>query len=249
MNQLTRGIILAAGRGSRMGVLTSDQPKCMTVLGGKPLLFRQLETLTAGGVGELAIVRGYLAETFTPQVTYFDNPRWSETNMVGSLACAAPWLKTATCVVSYSDIVYGADSVQRLLAADGDIVITYDPHWRRLWELRFDDPLSDAETFRVDGKGRLLEIGARAQSLDEIKGQYMGLLRFTPRGWQVVEKLLSAMPAAERDRLDMTSLLQRLLNAEVVINTVAIDEPWYEVDTESDLKAYEDRFFSGGKGQ
>ncbi len=33
-----KAIILAAGRGSRMGMLTDAQPKCMTLLRGKSLL-------------------------------------------------------------------------------------------------------------------------------------------------------------------------------------------------------------------
>jgi len=245
VNEQARGIILAAGRGSRMGGLTSDRPKCMTVLGGQTLLDRQLVALAAAGVKERAIVRGYLAETFDAPVTYFENPRWSGTNMVASLACAEAWLGAAPCVISYSDIVYGPDSVRRLLAADGDIVITYDPHWRRLWELRFDDPLSDAETFRRDEDGRLLEIGARAESLDQIEGQYMGLLRLRPTGWAQIRRLLESLEPGGVDRLDMTSLLQMLLDAGARIDTVAIDEPWYEVDSESDLRLYEQKFFGG----
>ncbi len=241
-----KAIILAAGRGSRMGSLTSDQPKCMTVLGGQSLLDRQLLALQQGGVTEQAIVRGYLAETFTQSVTYFDNPRWIETNMVASLACADDWLRHDSCLISYSDIVYGADSVRRLAAAAGDIVITYDPHWRRLWELRFADPLSDAETFRLSDNGNLLEIGDRAGSLDDIEGQYMGLLRLTPSGWQTIADLMGRLAPEKLDSLDMTSLLQLLLNVGVPIGCVAIAEPWYEVDSEADLRLYEERFFRGG---
>jgi choline kinase len=238
-----KAIILAAGRGSRMGGLTADQPKCMTILGGKPLVQWQLEALHGGGIDEVAIVRGYLGETFRLPVHYFDNRRWAQTNMVMSLAEARPWLQQGPCLVSYSDIVYGQDSVARLVATAGDIVITYDPHWRRLWELRFDDPLKDAETFRIDATGRLLEIGRRATRIEEIEGQYMGLLRFTPVGWQAVEACLAELPGELADRLDMTSLLQRLLDRGVPIMTTAIDEPWFEVDSESDLRLYQERFF------
>ena len=40
----------------------------------------------------------------------------------------------------------------------------------------------DAETFRADASGRLLEIGGKTSEIEEIEGQYMGLLKFTPRG-------------------------------------------------------------------
>jgi len=74
----------------------------------------------------------------------------------------------------------------------------------------------------------------------------MGLLRFSPRGWQKIAELMAKMGPEACDRLDMTSLLQRLLNDGVVINTVAIAEPWYEVDSESDLRLYEAKFFPPG---
>lgn len=242
-----KGIILAAGRGSRMGQLTETQPKCRTVLHGKSLIEWQLDALHQADIREISIVCGYLAKTFDFDVQYFHNPRWAETNMVMSLVAADQWLATDTCVVSYSDIVYSADAVERLKSADGDIVMTYDPNWRTLWERRFVDPLSDAETFRLEGN-RVLEIGNRAASLDQIEGQYMGLLRFTPKGWQAVSGFLSARTPEQRDRMDMTLLLQGLIAEGVEINAVAISDAWYEVDNENDLKLYStDLFYFNSK--
>jgi len=109
----------------------------------------QLDGLRDANINEIAIVRGYLSETFKFNLTYFDNERWSQTNMVSSLVTADDWLKSDTCITSYSDIVYSSDAVKRLRDACGDIVITYDPNWEQLWRLRFKDPLSDAETFRL----------------------------------------------------------------------------------------------------
>ena len=57
-------IILAAGRGSRMGALTNHLPKCRTIFQGKELIQWQLDSLKRAGIGEIAIVRGYLADTF-----------------------------------------------------------------------------------------------------------------------------------------------------------------------------------------
>ena len=79
-----RGIILAAGRGSRMGSLTQKLPKCRTVFNGKELIQWQLGALREAGIKQIAIVRGYLKETFTLDLTYFDNSRWDDTNMVRS---------------------------------------------------------------------------------------------------------------------------------------------------------------------
>jgi len=236
-----KGIILAAGRGSRMGVLTRDQPKCRTVLHDKELIQWQLDALTSASIEEIAIVRGYLAETFDFDLTYFENKRWSETNMVMSLYAAREWLENDICITSYSDIVYSSDAVKRLIDADGDVVMTYDPNWKDLWSMRFDDPLSDAETFRLEGD-RVVEIGNHASSIEEIEGQYMGLVKYTPKGWAQVAEYFRKFSQDELDKLDMTSLLQGIIHSGVIVNTVPIKDKWFEVDSETDLRSYELNF-------
>ena len=106
-----KGIILAAGRGSRMGDLTSNLPKCRTVIFGKELIQWQLDALTSAGVEDISIVRGYLNKTFEFKVNYFDNKRWADTNMVSTLISANKWLKAETNIISYADIVYSKSSI------------------------------------------------------------------------------------------------------------------------------------------
>jgi len=155
--------------------------------------------------------------------------------MLASLLCARDWVAGGG-IVSYGDIFYPDGAVAALVAAPGDIAITYDPDWLALWQMRFDDPLSDAETFTIDPRGHLTEIGARAESVAEIHGQYMGLLKFSAAGWRSVMSFLDALPDAERDRLDTTALLSRLIAQGVEIATVPVDGPWGEIDTERDIE-------------
>jgi choline kinase len=235
-----RAVILAAGRGSRMGQLGDERPKCLVEFGEKLLIERQVAALRRGGAQAVGVVRGYRADMIElPDLTYFHNERWSETNMVLSLAAAAEWLKLGPVIVSYADIFYRHELVRDLAAATGDLVIAYDRAWRSLWSRRFADPLADAETFQADASGRLIEIGNKTSSINEIKGQYMGLLKFTPRAWKDVEALLATLDALTRDRLDMTGLLQRLLRRHVTINTFGTDGQWGEIDSPGDLALYE----------
>lgn len=239
----TRAIILAAGRGSRMGPLTAEQPKCFVELHGRRLLDWQLAALRAAGIQEIAIVRGYCAHLFSERVCYFENPRWQQTNMVRSLEAAAQWLEADDCIVSYSDIFYSAETVRRLAAGAGSIAISYDPGWLEIWSRRFPDPLLDAETFRRHPDGSLAEIGSRSDSLNAIEGQYMGLLKLRPSGWRDVVSLLDSMDSAEVDRLDMTALLRRGLECGWRIDTMEVSGAWGEVDSVSDLAAYSEACF------
>lgn len=242
-----RGLILAAGRGSRLGALCEERPKCLVQLAGRTLLDRQVAALQGGGVEQIGIVRGYRAELLEGSApTLFDNSRWAQTNMVMSLAAAADWLRSAPVIVSYGDIFYRAALVRALAESPGALVITYDRAWRSLWTRRFSNPLADAETFRIDARGHLLEIGARAESIEQIQGQYMGLLKFTPEAWKAIEALLASLEPQARDRLDMTALLRRLLAEErLPIATLATEGGWGEVDNPSDLELYEQMLRTG----
>jgi L-glutamine-phosphate cytidylyltransferase len=236
-----RAIILAAGRGSRMGATGDERPKCLVELEGRPLLDRQIAALRRGGVEEIGIVRGYRAEMLNfPGLSYFDNQRWAQTNMVMSLAAAATWLHSGPVIVSYADIFYRAGLVRGLADAPGALVISYDRAWRQLWTRRFADPLSDAETFRMDTAGELLEIGGKTAKIEDIEGQYMGLLKFTPAAWSAVEALLATLDQPTRDRLDMTGLLRRLLAGKITpVTTFGTDGQWGEIDNPGDVELYQ----------
>jgi L-glutamine-phosphate cytidylyltransferase len=246
---MIRAVILAAGRGSRLGSLGDGRPKCLMELDGVPLIEIQMAALRRGGVDEIGVVRGYRAETIDYRdVTYFANERWAETNMVMSLAAAADWLRVGSVIVSYADIFYRSDLVRDLIGAKGEFVVAYDRSWRDLWTRRFEDPLADAETFRVDRAGRLLEVGGKTRQIEEIEGQYMGLLKFTPNAWGRVESLLGSLDPPLRDRLDMTGLLGRLLASAFSIETLATSGQWGEIDNPADAALYQ-RMIANGELQ
>jgi L-glutamine-phosphate cytidylyltransferase len=236
-----RALILAAGRGSRMGPLSEERPKCLIELAGRSLLERQITALRGGGAEEIGVVRGYRADMLhVPGLAHFDNARWAATNMVMSLATAASWLRSGPVIVSYADIFYRSELVRALGRAPGALVVAYDRSWRSLWTRRFADPLADAETFRTGPGGELLEIGGKTNRIEDIEGQYMGLLKFAPSGWHAVEALLSTLDEPARDRLDMTGLLSRLLARQAIpIGTVGTDGHWGEMDNASDVGIYE----------
>lgn len=235
-----KAIVLAAGRGSRMKALTEDRPKCFVKVRGRTLLERQLTALRGAGMNEVGVVRGYRGDAFDGfGLSLFDNEHWQDTNMVSSLLCADQWLGQFDCIVSYSDIFYGAGTIKELAASTAPLAIAFDPQWHWLWSRRFTDPLTDAETFRLDGAGQIVDIGRRPKNYEEIEGQYMGLLRFTPVSWRQVTTYLNGLEPAHVRKMDMTSLLSQLIAIGVAVAGVPISEAWGEVDSESDLALYE----------
>jgi choline kinase len=235
-----RAIILAAGRGRRMKHLTDERPKCLVELRGKALLDWQLEGLQEAGISEIAIVTGYKREMLAGRgLVEFHNPRWAETNMVSSLACAQDWLRAEPCIVSYSDIFYSPAAVQSLMRCPAALAVTYDPNWLELWTQRFGDPLLDAETFRLTTEHTLAEIGNKPKSVEEVQGQYMGLLRFSPEGWAEVLRIRAGLTPEQYDKMHMTGTLQKVIEAQrVAIAAVPYQGEWGEVDSAEDLASY-----------
>ena len=234
-----KAIILAAGRGSRMKNLTDERPKCLVELRGKTLLDWQLEALREAGITEIAIVTGYKRELLTNRgLVEFHNARWAETNMVSSLACAEAWPKLEPCIVSYSDIFYSSAAVQSLMTCTAPLAVTYDPNWLELWTQRFGDPLLDAETFRLTPEHTLAEIGNKPKSVEEVQGQYMGLLRIAPEGWAEIVRIRSMLTTELCDKMHMTGTLQKVIDARrIPIAAIRNSDAWGEIDTADDLSA------------
>ena len=53
------GIILAAGRGSRLKAEKKSQPKCFTKINNKLLIDHQIDALSKIGVDEIYIITGF----------------------------------------------------------------------------------------------------------------------------------------------------------------------------------------------
>ena len=179
MNQLTTAIILAAGKGTRLRPLTEKKPKCLVPLLGEPILYQQLRTLRSTGVNNIHIVGGYLANQLDIKDTILHyNSNYDTTNMVSTLFCANSALDgSSDVVIAYGDIVYEQSVLQSLLDSDAPITLAVDLSWLDYWKERMDDPLNDAETLKLSDSNKIIEIGKKPSSYDDIDAQYIGLIK------------------------------------------------------------------------
>ena len=241
-----KAIILAAGRGSRMNHLTNDKPKCLIKINGKKLLEWQLEAIREAGINEIGIVTGYKREMLSDyKLTEFFNPDWETSQMFNSLNCAKNWLEQYPCIVSYSDILYNESAIQSIMNSEEEINLTYDINWEKLWRKRFEDPLVDAETFRLNDDGSLAEIGKKPSSINDIQGQFMGLLKFSPNGWKKIEEIIENLNSEEIKKLYMTDILQMLIESNKVrIIPTPYKNFWGEFDSIKDIEIITETLYS-----
>lgn len=124
MSAISRAVLLAAGRGTRMRELTSDVPKPMLRVRGKPVLQHIVEGLRAAGVREFLIVVGWRAEVvreFFRDGTQLDVGIRYETQVqqdgTGKVVeLARDFCGSDPFVLSYGDILVEPSNYGRLVA-------------------------------------------------------------------------------------------------------------------------------------
>lgn len=233
-------LILAAGTGTRLRPITNDIPKCLVKIGNKSLLDWQLESLKKAGIKNINIVTGYKQDKIIKDreikfnKIYF-NKSYNSTNMVKSLLLAKDLFYTDL-LISYSDIIYKTEIVKLLLESKHKNVIIIDIDWYKLWSKRFKEPLDDAETLSFDKNFNLLNIGKKTRNINDIMGQYIGLMKFDNNTLGFLNNL--DIENKIKNNLFMTDLIRIFLKNNIEIRVLPIKRGWLEVDSLSDLTLY-----------
>ena len=69
-------VILAGGKGSRLGSLTKSIPKPMVKIGGKPIIWHLLKILNSNGINNFIICLGYKGNVIKNYLGKLNN-RWN----------------------------------------------------------------------------------------------------------------------------------------------------------------------------
>ena len=241
-----KAIIIAAGMGTRMNHLTEDIPKCMLAFGGKTLLEKQIETLISCDITDISVVKGYKKEKIDyPGLKYFINDNYENNNILNSLFCAEEEMNDEV-ILSYSDILYEKQVVERLLESKKDISIVVDIEWRQYYENRKDHPIEEAENVIFDAENKVVEIGKILTKKHDVHGEFIGMMKLTKRGTGIFKRnfnrakeLFWGKPFIRTSTFEkayLTDMLQDLVLLGVDVHCVIIKRGWREIDTVEDYK-------------
>lgn len=251
-----RAVVIAAGAGKSLLPLTEDRPKCMLDVKGRTLLDRQLETLRACGIAEIAVVRGYRKETVQASgVRFYDNDAYERTGELASLFAAEAEL-AGRALVLYGDVLFERALLERMLRAEGDVVIAVDRAWidQREHLLPLAKPVDLVLTSAPPPAGRrsladergdvLVRVGQRVPP-EEAHGEFVGLALFSPAGLARAREVYAQAAAAGRapfheapsvETADLTDLLQALVDAGQPVTCVSTWKGWLDIDTFEDYQ-------------
>lgn len=246
-----KAIIIAGGKGTRLGKYTKNLPKCMINFLGMSLIERQIRTFNSCGINEIIVLKGYLSHKINVNgiTRSYQDPLWVK-NMVNALLAAEEELKDLDddIIVSYGDIIFDKETLKKVINCNKDICITADDNWKEYWKGRFNGKLEDVESLQIGKDGDIIELGTPDCPVEDCHARYVGLIKFSKKGVGILKEIYHKNKEKYWNRDDkwlnsksfrqayMTDMLQAIINSGYKIWPVRINGGWLEFDTEEDYE-------------
>lgn len=238
---LTKAILLAAGRGTRLGDLTKDRPKPMVPVNGLPVLEHILRGLKGAGIQKFLFVVGYRAESI--QAYFNEGARWDVTIQYA-------WQETPN--GTGSALLYGREFAgdDPVIASYGDI-LTSSAHYQAMQEdftaapcaaLIGINPMEDSSAggavFRAPGSNRITQVIEKPPpGLAHSHWNLAGISVYGPVIWPAVETI----QPSPRGEYELTDAIAGLIQAGQEVRAHELRGFWSDVGTPSALAEAERR--------
>ena len=227
-------VLLAAGRGSRLGRLTESTPKPLLEVAGRPIIVHIIDGLVAAGIDDFAIVTGYLAEKLEAglgngaqsgvRITYFRQEQLD--GSARALALAREFAGDERFLFAWGDILVRPENYRTLIRksrlADAAIALN-----------EVDDPWAGGAVY-VD-KGfrvtRMVEKPAKGTSSTRWNNAGLGVLG--PEIWPAID----ALQPSERGEYELPAAIAALVAAGLDVRGAPVDGPWFDIGTPESLEA------------
>ena len=222
-----QALILAAGRGHRLGPNLSGIPKPLLEVGRRPLVEHMLQTLSDAGVGPVGMVVGYCADEIKEVVgiraEYIHNLRWASTNSLYSFSLAREWVKGPVMVLN-CDLLVHPEIVDRVLAAGEDC-------------LAYDSSSGDGrEQMAVQFRDGILTDMSKELTRARADGENVGVLYLSQETARVVLDEADDLLKRGREKDWLGSAVCRVAKTRRIRGVDVTGLPWAEIDFANDLE-------------
>jgi choline kinase len=227
-------LIMAAGRGSRLGEETDERPKSLVDLGGTTPLELQLALLAQRGIERVVVVTGYRRDLIETAVRHagagrFEvvtvwNPFWRVTNVLASAWMARTHLDRPF-VYLHADTIFDPSILDDLLSAEADAALPID--------VRVCEPEQMKATV-IEGSVRNL---SKELPPDETTGEFIGIASFSESAIPAIRDGMDAvMEAGELGTYFEEAINWAIRNRGLQPAAVpTAGRPWTEIDFPEDL--------------
>jgi len=231
-----KGLILAAGQGTRIRSAHGAHPKCLIAFNRSSWTIpdQQINNLFMAGVREIGIVVGYEKEQIIRHVRkyypglndrfrFIENPDFAETNNICSLWLARDWLKGSSFVTLNADVAFDPEILPAALASAAPITMIVDPVWRD-------------ETMKVVIHGNRITRMSKQITEAEFSATYIGVTVFHAGITGKLFERIGRLIADGKKQVFFNAAVQELADSGVRVGYSDIgDLPWAEIDDPGDL--------------
>jgi phosphoenolpyruvate phosphomutase len=233
-------VVLAASRGRGLEAITTDRPKVMLPIAGKPLLRWLVDGFKKEGINDITVVGGYRADVIdTAGIKLVVNERYAETGELASLACAVEGLDSDA-VISYGDLLFRSYVLRDLVETKADFSVVVDSlsigaSNRTVRDFVYCSRGDDRGLF---GTPVILErVTGEADSGSRPQGRWIGMLNVSRQGLVRLKAVLAELrERADFDALDMPALLNALIAQGTAIEVLYVHGHWRGVNDLEDFR-------------
>lgn len=225
-----KALILNSGLGSRMGVLTSEHPKCMTEISPREtILSRQLKQVADAGIQEVVITTGLFDRVLTEycesldlplSFTFVKNPIYDKTNYIYSIYCAREYLEDDI-LLMHGDLVFENSVLDQALAFEGSCMTVSSTL-----------PLPEKDFKAQVKNGKVMRVGV--DIFDEAM-EAQALYKLKKEDWQVWLKKICEFCEAGNTKVYAENALNELNGAANIFALDVQDQLCAEIDNPEDL--------------
>lgn len=238
-------VILAAGKGTRLGVLTQTTPKPMLLLAGEPVMQHIIKRVAKHGCNDFILVVRYLAESIQGHfgdgkqlglnIEYAFQPNVHGTG--AALQAAKELVAGSPFVMTFGDILTSDDLYMKLIERinQGDCQAVTALKW-------VEDPYKGAAVL-INENDIVHQIIEKPKQ-GEIPSHWMnaGIFAFQPTIFEYLRKLV---PSA-RGEYELPDAINMMINDGLLVASVQMGEaPWLDIGTPEDLATAELRLSEG----
>lgn len=218
-------LILAAGRGTRMGDL--ETPKCLIDLGDTKIIDYQINCFREVGIKNIFVVTGYNSEMISNhignQAIFVKNPDYATTNNLHSLWSAKQILKNDFVCV-YSDLFFDKRILQKCVNDTNDICLAIEKNVRD-------------ETMRVTIKNNFIVKVNKLISDECAHGNFIGMAKFKKSSINSLFMEISKLVSKQNHNLYYTSAIESMIKNGEKINFIDTDNlDWIDMDEKHEIE-------------
>ncbi len=225
-------IILAAGRGNRLGALTEREPKCLLTVGPRTLLEHQLAALASQGITQVVVVAGHQHQAVKARLEgralVVVNERHASTNSLYSLWLARDQARDGFLLLN-ADVLFDPEILRRVLESPYSEALAVE----RRQEF-------SAEEMKVELEGERIRAISKTLPAGRAHAENLGVLKFSPPGARRLFAKIEELLAGGAERQFCPYALDALAD-ELPLYAAPMDGlPWIEIDFLEDLRRARD---------